>query len=288
MKRVGFVVNQEKPEAPSLVKALGDFLRARHIEFFGEVSSAEALGLTPALESAFREADLCIVLGGDGTLLRAARLLEDSEVPLFGVHLGSLGFMTEIPIESASSLLAQVVEGRYETQPRIKLEVGLLRDGPETSRQPRPNAQILNEVVVTKGALSRIIELETWIDGIPVTCFRADGVIISTPTGSTAYSLSAAGPILDPTLSAILITPICPHTLAQRPLVVPAQSRIELMLKPGSSEVFLTLDGQSGCPLEPFDRIQIQAACSRVMLVRNPHLDFFSILRSRLGWGAGR
>lgn len=289
MKRVGFVVNEHKPEVPALVRTLGGFLRARSVEFFGEVGSAGRLDLTPAPEGAFRQADLCVVLGGDGTLLRAARLLGDGEVPLFGVHLGSLGFMTEIPVDEAQSRLAEVIEGRFEVQPRIKLDVRLCRAAPADADAPSPpQAQVLNEAVVMKGALSRIVELDTWIDGLPVASFRADGVIVSTPTGSTGYSLSAAGPILDPTLSAILVTPICPHTLAQRPLVVPGCRRVELTLKPGCSEVFLTLDGQRGWPLRPLDRIRIEVARSRVMLVRNPSLDFFTILRSRLGWGGGR
>ena len=305
VRRVGFVVNEHTPEARPLVESLGGFLRERGVEFFGERDNAEALGLTPAPQSAFCQADLCVVLGGDGTLLRAARLLGDGEVPLFGVHLGSLGFMTEIPVDDALPLLSEVIEGRFETQPRVKLAVSLCRDedhGTATgkndsavqcspsgaSQRPFPPAQVLNEAVVMKGALSRIIELDTRIDGLPVASFRADGVIVSTPTGSTGYSLSAAGPILDPTLSAILVTPICPHTLAQRPLVVPGNRRVELSLRPGCSEVFLTLDGQLGWPLRPRDRVRIEVAPSRVMLVRNPRLDFFTILRSRLGWGGGR
>lgn len=292
IKRVGFVVNEHKPKVPALVKALGRLLRERGVEFFGEAVSADGLGLMPAPESAFRQADLCLVLGGDGTLLRAARLLGDSEVPLFGVHLGSLGFMTEIPVGEAQELLAQVIDGHFEVQPRIKLDVRLCRSaaaaGEAGQAQELPHAQVLNEAVVMKGALSRIIELDTWIDGLPMASFRADGVIVSTPTGSTGYSLSAAGPILDPTLSAILVTPICPHTLAQRPLVVPGCRRIELALKSSCSEVFLTLDGQCGWPLRPLDRIRIEVARDRVMLVRNPSLDFFTILRSRLGWGGGR
>lgn len=299
VRRVGFVVNEHKPEARPLVESLGGFLRERGVEFFGERDNAEALGLTPAPQSAFCQADLCVVLGGDGTLLRAARLLGDGEVPLFGVHLGSLGFMTEIPVDDALPLLGEVIEGRFEVQPRVKLVVSLCRDGDEVAAadttdsagensRPVPPAQVLNEAVVMKGALSRIIELDTRIDGLPVASFRADGVIVSTPTGSTGYSLSAAGPILDPTLSAILVTPICPHTLAQRPLVIPGNRRVELSLRPGCSEVFLTLDGQLGWPLRPRDRVRVEVAPSRVMLVRNPRLDFFTILRSRLGWGGGR
>ena len=291
IKRVGFVVNEHKADAPALVKQLGQLLEARRVEFFGEAANAAALGLLPALdERAFREADLCVVLGGDGTLLRAARLLGDSEVPMFGVHLGSLGFMMETAIDEAPALLARALDGGCEVQPRLKLAVRVFGgDGAgRVEAAPRLEARVLNEVVVTKGALSRIVELETWIDGLSVTCFRADGVIISTPTGSTGYSLSAAGPILAPGLSAIAVTPICPHTLAQRPLVVPGTSHIELTLEPGSSEVFLTLDGQRGQPLEPFDRIRIEAAAARALLVRNPRLDFFSILRTRLGWGGGR
>ena len=141
---------------------------------------------------------------------------------------------------------------------------------------------------MSKGLLSRIIELKTDIDGLFATTFRADGVIVSTPTGSTAYSLSAGGPILAPSLSAFAVTPICPHSLSQRPLVIPGESRICFSLQPGSSEVCLTIDGQQSFPLSPFDRIRIEASPSRALIIRSRHVDFFSALRTRLGWGGGR
>ncbi|MDR0965345.1 MAG: NAD(+)/NADH kinase [Myxococcales bacterium] len=280
MKRVGFVVNQSHPAAPELVRLLGDCLRARQIEFFGEADGAAGLGLTPAASNeVFEEADLCVALGGDGTLLRAARRLGDREIPIFGVHMGALGFMTEITVEDAAALLAKVVEGDFTVQRRVKLDVHLAS---------RRLGTVLNELALNRGPRARIIDIELAIDGRFATRFRADGIIVSTPTGSTGYALSAAGPILDPALSATLITPICPHTLGLRPLVVPSQSQVELCLRfdPDDSSALLTLDGQSAetC-VRPLDRLRITRARSDVLLVRNPNVDFFSILRSRLGWG---
>lgn len=284
------MVNTQKPKAIPLTASLISLLRVRGAEFFSEPETAPKIGIPAADAAYFRAADLCVVLGGDGTMIRAVRLLDDAEVPLLGIHVGSLGFMMENMAEEACSALEGVLSGDFEVQPRLKLRISVFSGTPDgrLSPVPRREAMALNEAVVSKGTLSRIIQLKTDIDGLFVTCFRSDGVIVSTPTGSTAYSLSAGGAILAPSLSAIAVTPICPHTLAQRPLVIPGESRIDLSLLPGSSEVCLSIDGQQSCFLEPFDRIQIEAAKSRALIIRNKNVDFFSILRSRLGWGGGR
>jgi NAD+ kinase len=203
-------------------------------------------------------------------------------VPILGVNLGALGFMTEIPRTEVFAMLDRVLAGDFEVEPRMKLRVHLHRG--EDGRKLL-DAEVLNEAVINKGALARIIDLEASIDGGYVTTYKADGVIVSTPTGSTAYSLSAAGPILYPTMHAVIINPICPHTLTQRPIVIPDDREINLRLKSESSEVYLTLDGQTGLPLVPGDRIQIKQSLNKVMLIKNPALDFFGILRTKLRWG---
>ena len=290
IRRVGFVVNVQKDRAPQLTASLTASLRKRGIEFFCEEENAERLGMPAGDAARFQSADLCVVLGGDGTMLRASRILGNSEVPLLGIHLGSLGFLMENLADEAKAALDSALTGDIEVTPRIRLRVRVFSGSEDERVSPSPRYDVLalNEATVSRGLLSRIIELKTCIDGFPVTCYRADGVIISTPTGSTGYSLSAGGPILAPSLDAIAVTPICPHTLAQRPLVIPGESHIELTLLPGSSEVILSIDGQQSCPLEAFDRIRIEAAATRTLIVRNRNVDFFSILRSRLGWGGGR
>lgn len=289
IRRIGFVVNAQKPRAHAVAANLANLLKSRGVEFFGEREVAPLVGIPAADAAYFKAADLVVVLGGDGTMIRAVRLLGDAEVPLLGVHLGSLGFMMENMADEARAALEGVLSGDFMVMPRLKLRVRVYSgtEQGETSPFPRHEAMSLNEAVVGKGPLSRIIELKTSVDGLQVTSFRADGVIVSTPTGSTGYSLSAGGPILAPSLQAIVVNPICPHTLAHRPLVIPGESHIELSLMPGSDQVFLTIDGQQSFPLEPFDRIRIEAAKSRALLVRNGSVDFFSILRSRLGWGGG-
>jgi len=229
-----------------------------------------------------RSADLVVVLGGDGTLIHAARLLGSRAVPILGVNMGSLGFMTEVPQSEMYPALELVLSGRATVSPRMKFRVHMHRGGSEAG--PELDGEVLNDAVIAKGALSPMAELDASFDGSYVTTYKADGVIVATPTGSTAYSLGANGPIVYPTMRGVIITPICPHTLTQRPIVVPDSQVINIVLL-NSANVYLSLDGQTGVPLSRGDRVQVKQSPNRVLLVRNPQLDFFGILRAKLRWG---
>ncbi len=232
-------------------------------------------------EEVGRDADLVVVLGGDGTLLHAASLLAGRRAPILGINMGSLGFMTEVPHGELYPTLDLVLSGRATMSERLKLGVHVHR-GPE--RKPALAAEVLNEVVLSKTALGRMCELDTRYRGGYVTTYKADGVIVATPTGSTAYALASNGPIVYPTMRGVIVAPICPHTLTQRPLVLPDNGDIELLLV-NDTEAFLTMDGRPGVPISRGDRVQVKQSSNRVLLVRNPKIDFFGILRAKLRWG---
>jgi len=224
--------------------------------------------------------DFLIVLGGDGTLLSAVRDMAGKNVPILGVNLGGLGFLTEITLEELYPVLGQVLEGKMEIESRMKLKAQVIRGGELIGEYT-----VLNDAVITKSVLARIINIKSSINGAYVTTYRGDGVIISTPTGSTAYSLAAGGPIVYPTLDSILITPICPHALTNRPLLVPDRVKVEFKLESEESDVRLTLDGQVGCPLQPFDQVLVSKAPDSVSFIRSPFKDYFQILRTKFKWG---
>ena len=221
-----------------------------------------------------------MVLGGDGTLIHAARLLRGSDVPILGVNLGRLGFLTEITEAELFEALDRVIAGPLEVHSRMKLAVRLVRGGKVIVED-----EVLNDVVLSKGALARIADHTLSVDGEQVTTYKADGVIVSTPTGSTAYSLSAGGPIVHPELDCILVSPICSHALTQRPIVVAPQRMIGISLTSEVADVYLTIDGQVGHPLEQGDQIEIRRSPHRVHLVHNPSLTWFDVLRRKLHWG---
>jgi NAD+ kinase len=226
-------------------------------------------------------ADAMVVLGGDGTLLRASHLLEKRSVPLVGVNFGSLGFLTEIALSELYPVMEGVLAGTYAFEERQMLRALVQRRG-----QSDVSADVLNDVVVTKAAvISRIIELDVTVDGVFVSAFRADGLIVSSTTGSTAYNLAAGGPILYPTLPAVVLTPICPHMLANRPLVVADDATIRVRLHSHDVEVHVTLDGQQGFPLAPQDTVTITRSPRALRLVKAPARDYFEVLRTKLKWG---
>ena len=268
-RRVGIVHKVTSAEASETALFVERFLVSKGVEV-----------ITDELEAG-RAADLVVVLGGDGTLIHAASLLEGRPVPILGVNMGSLGFMTEVPQTELYAALDQVLAGKAQVSERMKLRVHLHKGG---ASERALDSEVLNDVVIAKSALSRMAELHTRCSGEHVTTYKADGVIIATPTGSTAYSLAANGPIMYPTMRGVIIAPICPHTLTQRPLVVPDDESIDIVLT-NDTEVYLTLDGQKGQPLEKGDRVQVKQSYNRVLLVRNPNLDFFGILRAKLRWG---
>ena len=268
-KRVGIVHKVASAEASETALYASRFLETKGVEVVTEPAEIA------------RSADLVLVLGGDGTLIHAAGLLGGKPVPILGVNMGSLGFMTEVPQSEMYQALESVVAGRADVSERMKLRVHLHRGG---SSERVLDAEVLNDVVIGKGALSRMAELDTRCSGNYVATYKADGVIVATPTGSTAYALAANGPIMFPTMRGVIIVPICPHTLTQRPLVVPDDETLDIVIM-NDAEVFLTLDGKKGPALVRGDRVQVKQSYNRVLLVQNPKLDFFGILRAKLRWG---
>jgi len=269
-RRVGLVSKKTSAEATETAHYVTRFLEGKGLEV---VRDEEAIG---------RTADLVVVLGGDGTLIHAARLVAGRPIPILGVNMGSLGFMTEIPQSELYPALDLVLAGQATVAPRRKLRVHLHRGGQDGA--PEVDGEVLNDAVIAKGALAPMVELDTSFASSYVTTYKADGVIVATPTGSTAYSLAANGPIVYPTMSGVIIAPICPHTLTQRPIVVPDDQTINIVLL-NEAPAYLSLDGQTGVPLSRGDRVQVKQSPNRVLLVRNPRLDFFGILRAKLRWG---
>jgi NAD+ kinase len=226
-----------------------------------------------------QRADLLLVLGGDGTLLAAAREAAPHGIPILPINLGGLGFLTSVTLEELYPGLEQTLEGCAPVSERVMLLAERVTDGTSLTQR------VLNEAVVHKGTLARMIEVELFIDGGFVCRYRADGLIVATPTGSTAYSMSAGGPIVHPAVESILITPICPHSLNDRPVVVPDVSKIEVCVEENADSVFLSMDGQTGVPLQPGDRVKITRAKERLKLIHPPSKSYFEILRSKLKWG---
>jgi NAD+ kinase len=288
MKRIGIIAKQNKPEVIALVRNLVEWLRLKKIEIYLEPDLKDLFSpslLGSHLNSVERgdipaHVEMMVVLGGDGTLLSVARLVGDRGVPILGVNLGGLGFLTEITLEELYSVLERVIEGDFVTDERVVLHAAVIRRGERMAE-----FTVLNDAVINKGALARIIDLETTINGDYLTTFKSDGLILSTPTGSTAYNLSAGGPIVYPSLHCIIITPICPHTLTNRPIVIPDHVEIRAVLKSRQQEVILTLDGQQGFSLEFEDVVEIRKAEDRILLIKSPYRHYFEVLREKLKWG---
>jgi NAD+ kinase len=288
IKRVGIVVKPHQPEALKTICGVVDWLNQRGITVVGspEIEHeriAHETGCAVEVvdsEKLAASVDLILVLGGDGTMIATARMLGDTEVPVLGVNYGGLGYLAEFRIEELYLALETILAGNYEVEERVMLAVELLR-GAENVTQGR----VLNDVVINKSALARIIEIEAYLNKQFVNSFRADGLIVSTPTGSTAYNLSAGGPVIFPSMNAVVITPICPFTLSNRPIVVPDGSLIELRLITQNEDVALTLDGQVGFPLKPEDRVVIRKSKTTFNLVQPMNRNYFEVLRDKLRWG---
>jgi NAD+ kinase len=272
------MLRRSKPEAAAVAAEVAVWLRARglEVEAAGDVPVE---GACSAPAQRVRESDLLVVLGGDGTLLQAARLLGSAEVPILGVNLGSLGFMTDVPVERTFEALEHALAGRCTFERRMKLAVRVERQG-----APVLEGEALNDAVVSKNALARVADIGASVDGRPLATLKADGVIVSTPTGSSAYGLAAGGPLVHPAVAAVVVTPICPHTLTQRPIVLPDHLPVALELL-SDGEMFVTLDGHTGCALERGDRVLVERAASAVVLVRADHAGYFEVLRRKLKWG---
>jgi NAD+ kinase len=279
------IIAKPRPESKPLLEDLVKWLEARGIEPVLDIDTGAMLGDMGTYHICRKSAvpaavDLIVVLGGDGTLLSVARLVEGKDVPILGVNLGSLGFMTEVTVSELFPVLEEVLAGRYTVSERVMLNCRVHRQGERIAQ-----AVVLNDVVINKGALARIIEMETYVDGVYVSTYRADGLIISTPTGSTAYSLAAGGPILYPNLEALIINPICPFTLTNRPLVISDSAKIEVILVKENEDVLVTLDGQVGVALRYRDVVEICKAETRLRLIECPGRNYFEILRTKLKWG---
>jgi NAD+ kinase len=283
VKRVGLVAKPDAAEAQRVVRQLVEWLTARGLTVVLEKETA-ALAPSASVTSASKsdlpgQVEALIVLGGDGTLLSMARAVGDLGVPILGVNLGVLGFLTATTLEEMLPALEALLAGGMAVEERMMLAARVVRGGQATG-----DYIALNDVVITKSAMSRIIDLAVSVDGRHATAYRADGLIISTPTGSTAYNLSAGGPILFPTMDAVVLTPIAPHTLSNRPIVLPGAQRIDVTLRV-DQEVMLTMDGQVGVPLRERDVVEVQKARARIRLMRFAQKDFFSVLRTKLKWG---
>jgi len=283
IKTVGIISRPRRDEAAAVVPQLVQWLEAHRIAVYHDAEASAAAGSKQRERS--REelpglADVLIVLGGDGTLLAAARMLGERDVPILPVNLGGLGFLTSVQLAELYPILEQVVAGQSRISERTLLEAELIRGGKTVERQ-----RAMNDAVINKGALARIIDMDLHIDGGYVCSYRADGLILSTPTGSTAYSLSAGGPIIYPTVEAFVVTPICPHALTNRPLVIPDTVRVEVETRGSEEPAFLTLDGQIGFELKAGDRVAVTKAPKKLRLVRPARRTYFEILRNKLKWG---
>jgi NAD+ kinase len=288
IKRIGVVVKPHQPEALETLCKLTEWLTARDIELVGgpaldreriEHETGCVIAVLPD-EELPQQVELMLVLGGDGTMIATARMLGDSEVPVMGVNYGGLGYLAEFRIEELFTALESIVAGEYKIENRVMLAVELRRGDQLVTKN-----RVLNDVVMNKSALARIIQIETKLNDQFVNSFRADGLIVSTPTGSTAYNLSAGGPIIFPTMNTVVITPICPFTLSNRPIVVPDDSVIEVRLMTEKEDVALTLDGQVGFPIQAGDRVVIRKSETSFNLVQPKNRNYFDLLRDKLRWG---
>jgi NAD+ kinase len=282
LKSVGIFVKRHHQDAVRVAAQVAEWLRGRGIEVLADEALAAAV---PAAKSSPAAAipdvaDLLIVLGGDGTLLSVSRLVGDRCTPILGINLGSLGFLTEITRDEIIPVLEHLVAGELTVSERLRLDVLIRREGTEVARY-----RVLNDLVINKGALARIIDMEAWVDDTYLTTFKADGLIIATPTGSTAYNLAAGGPIISPALHCLVISPICPHMLTNRPIIVSDEAVIRIEVKFQNEEVAMTADGQVGMPLQGGDVVEIRRSPHPTMLVLSPTKDYFQILRTKLKWG---
>ncbi len=278
IERVGFVIKPHAPEIERILAELIQYLEKKKMKCLLEEEAAQKLKKDKGIprDKLPAQVDLMVVLGGDGTLLSIAHLAAQKDIPVLGVNLGSLGFLTEVPLDEMYVTLDAFLSGDQRIiSPRRML----------VARHKNKSYYCLNDVVINKGALARMIQCTIWIDEKEIATLRSDGLIISTPTGSTAYSLAAGGPIIQPYIPAIIISPICPHTLSFRPLVVSSDSRIKIQLLTSGEEVFLTLDGQRGGLMVKDDVVEIERCGFELKLISSPRRNYFDLVQEKLGWG---
>jgi NAD+ kinase len=284
IQAIGISAKHSSPEALVMAAQTASDLRKRGLRVcFDEPTAGALADVQPCFtkSSLGQQVDLLITFGGDGTLLAIARHAPEN-VPILGVNMGTLGFLTEIRVEEFTRVLDRVLDQQFEVEPRVAFDVTV--DGP--GRDGRV-FRVLNDAAINKSALARIIEIELNVAGLFVTTFRADGLVVSTPTGSTAYNLSAGGPIIYPTMEAVVITPICPHMLTNRPIVLPDALDIQISIANRSKdqEIYLTLDGQEGFPIVDDDKVCVRKSKHRVLMIQSPDKNYFDVLRTKLKWG---
>ncbi len=280
-QNIGIFLKKEHETAANVGIKLSKWLLANGKNIYVEEVIATALNITHfSRQEIAKHCDISIVIGGDGTFLSVARLIRKSNTPIIGINLGSLGFLTEITLEEMFNTLTDIFNGNYIVDERMMLTASLIRDQKKLNEYT-----VLNDVVINKGALARMINLKTFINEKYLTTYKADGLIVATPTGSTAYSLSAGGPILYPNINSFIITPICPHTLTHRPIVVAGDVNIKVELNSQDSDVIITLDGQIGFPLKNNDIITVEKSTQKTFIVKSKRKDYFEVLRNKLKWG---
>lgn len=282
MRTIGIAAKLSSADAIETASRVAADLRKRGYEIcldFGTADKLNDRGPCSSKVELGRRVDLLITFGGDGTLLSVARYAPKG-VPVLGVNMGTLGFLTEVRVEEFPDVLESVLDGTFAAEERVTFEVAV-----QGTKREKRNYRVLNDATLNKSALARIVEMKVTVSGLFVSNFRADGLIVSTPTGSTAYNLSAGGPIVYPTMGAIILTPICPHMLSNRPIVLPDNLEVEIELLTRTQEIFLTLDGQEGLPLGEHDRVHVRKSDETVLLVQSPNKNYFDVLRNKLKWG---
>lgn len=288
MNKIGIIINLEKPEILKITSQIVEWLQSRGKKVLvtaAGICSAEGIGSAGGIISSSEkelaeEAECVVVLGGDGTLLNCARTIGVLGKPIFGVNFGQLGFLTEIELPDLTPALERLISGKFEIEERMMIQAEVFRNGKKIC-----NFYCLNDAVITKGAFARLIRLKIFVNNEYVDTYPADGLIISTPTGSTAYSLSAGGPLVAPNLELMIVTPICPHTLYSRSVVVDKDSEVKVVIQETQAEVMLTIDGQSGIELLPQDEIFVRKAPFTARFLKLNQRSFYEILRQKLREG---
>lgn len=281
IKNVGIIANTAKEKSAEQTLSLREWLLRHGLEVYLEDGIAAEVGLVePEKSKMWMQADLIVVFGGDGTILRTARSLSQRDIPLIGINLGVFGYLAEVNLDEMYSVLEKILSGNFQVEKRMMLDVEVLRGKTKLQK-----GSVLNDVVISRGNLSRLVELETKVNDSYLTMFKADGLIVATPTGSTAYSLAAGGPIVFPELDSIIINPICPHTLTNRPVILPENVVVEVALNTKEPGAIVTLDGQISFAISYQDRILIKRSRRITTLVCSPDRSYMEILRTKLGWG---
>ena len=282
-KKIGVFCKPKAPSATDILGRLIPWLRKQNYHIFLDTGTAAIINETSSYEKReiSQQADLLIVLGGDGTLLSVARAAHPHNIPILAVNLGSLGFLAEISIDELYPTLENILAGKFEIENRMLLNACIWRNGEKVE-----DHNVLNDVVINKGAVARVISLQVLVNGQYMTSYRADGLIIATPTGSTAYSLSAGGPIIHPSMHTLVLSPICPFTLTNRSILIPDQSIIQVKLAAEYDDVRVTLDGQEGYDMRAGDILEIKKTKTSFQLIRGPNKNYYQILRDKLHWGS--